>query len=311
MISLNRRSFSLVGVCLGLILAAGCGASAAVGRPTGSPPSGPVNVRAFDALARQEAAAWARSPLAKAWRTGLVVLSPAALSPGPSDGFPSGQDKADFLNGDLVFTGPAPSVRPAGVVTWPGGATMTVPVLSEARTFAELTRSRECPACATTPLDVTAAKPATLAVATSRGMAKVPAWAFTLKGVPGAVIEAALPAGSYLTPGQAARPSAAGLAALGKAFASALAATVSADGRTLTLGLYGGACDSRWGGLGTEAGGAVVVGGWTLIPKSTVVCAAVGVLHTAKIRLPAPVGDRVIIDAATGQPITSLAAVPG
>ena len=153
---------------------------------TASPPPGAVNVGAFDALARQEAAAWARSPLAKAWRSGLVVLSPEdELSSGPSGGFPSGQDKMDFINGNLVFTGPAPSGAPAGVVTWPDGSTMKVPVLSEARTFRELTSSRQCPSCATTPLDVTAAKPTTLAVGTSRGIAKVPAWAFTLKGVSG------------------------------------------------------------------------------------------------------------------------------
>ncbi len=82
-------------------------------RPTASAAAGAVNVGAFDALARQEAAAWARSPLAKAWRTGLVVISPDDLSSGPSGGFPSGQDKADFGNGDLVFTGPRPSGGPA------------------------------------------------------------------------------------------------------------------------------------------------------------------------------------------------------
>jgi hypothetical protein len=332
MVCVERRSFSLLAACLGLVAVAGCaastGSSSAAGptttyvgsmgvpassptaRPAASPPPGTVNVGAFDTLARQEAVAWARSPLAKAWRTGLVVLSPGDLSPGPSDGFPSGQDKADFGDGDLVFTGPAPSDAPAGVVTWRGGSIMKVPVLSEARTFSELTSSRECPSCVTAPLDVTAAKPATLAVATSRGTARVPAWAFTLKGVSGRVIQAALPPGSYVTPGSKGSPSAARLAALGTAFTGALNAAVSADGRTLILRLFGGICDATWGGLETEADGAVVIGGWEIDPHPNAPCAAVGIILTTTVRLPAPVGDRVIIDAWTGQPVTPSPAFP-
>ena len=325
MVGVERRSLSLLAACLGLVAVAGCAASTAsagsssaagpsasapAARSAASPPPGAVNVGAFDALARQEAVAWARSPLAKEWRTGLVILSGDDLSSGPSGGFPSGQDKEDFINGDLVFTGPAPAGEPAGVVTWPDGSTMKVPVLSEARTFGELTSSRECPACVTTPLDVTAAKPATLAVLTSRGVAKVPAWAFTLTGVTGPVIQAALPAGSYATPGSAGRPSAARLAPLGKAFTGAEYPTVSADGRTLTLRLFGSPCDATWGGLATEADGAVVVGGWEVDPNPNAPCPAVGVFLTTQVRLPAPVGDRVIIDASTGQPATPSRAFP-
>ena len=328
MVRFERRSFSLLAVCLGLVAVAGCAASPAragspsaagsattfigsvgvaasspTARSTAGPPPGSVNVGAFDTLARQEAVAWARSPLAKTWRTGLVVLSTDDLSAGPSGGFPSGQDKMDFIDGDLVFTGPAPSGAPAGVVTWSGGSTLKVPVLSEARTFSELTGSRECPSCVTTPLDVTAAKPTTLAVGTSRGTAKVPAWAFTLKGVSGPVIQAALPPGSYVTPGGKGSPSAARLAALGKAFTGAANAAVSAGGRTLTLRLFGGPCDATWGGLETEADGAVVVGGWEVDPNPNVPCLAIGISLTTTVRLPAPVGDRVIIDASTGQPV--------
>ncbi len=187
---------------------------------------------------------------------------------------------------------------------------MKVPVLSVARTFSELTSSRECPSCATTPLDVTAAKPATLAVGTSRGIAKVPAWAFTLKGVSGPVIQAALPPGSYVTPGSKGSPSSARLAALGKAFTGAGIEAVSADGRTLTLRLFGGPCDATWGGLEAEADGAVVIGGWEVDPNPNTPCAAIGIILTTTVRLPAAVGDRVIIDASTGQPVTPSPAFP-
>ena len=209
MVGVERRSFSLLAACLCLVAVAGCTASAGTSSAAGStasPPPGTVNVGAFDALARQEAVAWARSPLAKAWRAGLVVLSTDDLSSGPSGGFPSGQDKADFIDGDLVFTGPAPSGAPVGVVTWPGGSSMKVPVLSEAKTFSELTSSRDCPACVTTPLDVTAAKPTTLAVGTSRGTAMVPAWAFTLKGGVRPGHPGGPPSGELRNPGQQGQP---------------------------------------------------------------------------------------------------------
>src|SRR3984957_310412 len=113
MVRVERRSLPLLAVCLAAAAVAGCAASAVgstaagsaatsvggVGAPvsaptamsTASPPPGAVNVGAFDALARREAVAWARSPLAKAWRTGLVVPAPEdELSSGPGGGFPVG-----------------------------------------------------------------------------------------------------------------------------------------------------------------------------------------------------------------------------
>jgi hypothetical protein len=319
----GRLPLALLACCLSL--AAGCAtasttppASAGVGQPdtpaatgrpvsptppaSSAPPAG-VNVAAFNALARQEASAWVRSPLASAWRTGLVVLSADALSSGPSGGFPSDEDKEAFINGDLVFTGPPPSGAPAGTVTWADGSTMRVPVLSEARVFSALTSSRECPGCVTTPLAVTAARPVTLDVATSRGRASVPAWAFTLKGVQTPVIEAALPPGSYATPYSYGSP-AERLGPVGSAFVGATYARTSADGRTLTLDLPASPCDATWGGLVAETGGVVVIGGWVHDPDPDEPCAAMLVTRTATVRLAAPLGSRLVLDAATGQPVT-------
>jgi hypothetical protein len=264
-----------------------------------------VNVAAFDALARQEASTWTRSPLAKVWRTGLVVLQADDLSSGPSGGFPSGAAKLAFINGNLVFTGPPPSGAPAGVVTWPDGSTMKVPVLSEVRAFSELTASRQCPGCVTTPLAVTAARPTTLDVPTSRGSASVPAWAFTLKGVSAPVIQAALPPGSYVTPYTHGTPKE-NLRPLGTSFVGG-APVWASDDQTLTIGLPGSPCDTTWGGLDAEVGGVVVVGGWMRDPgpgQSDQSCAAVLQLRKVTVRLAAPLGDRVILDAATGQPAT-------
>jgi hypothetical protein len=262
-----------------------------------------VNVAAFNSLARQEASAWARSPLARAWSTGLVVLTADALSSGPSGGFPSDAAKLAFINGDLVFTGAPPTGAPADVVAWPDGSRLRVPVLSEARVFSELTSSRQCPGCATTPLAVTAARPATLDVPTSRGPASVPAWAFTLKGVSAPVIQAALAPGSYITPYTYGSP-AEKLAPLGTAFVGGGPVRPSADGRTLTVGLDASPCDTAWGGLAAEVGGVVVVGGWMHDPNPNAPCAASLVSRTATVRLNAPLDGRLVLDAATGQPVT-------
>ena len=313
-------SFACLLACLGLAAIAGC-AAAAPGQPAGHPASSAsavgsasaaaspspspegVNVAAFEAVARQEATAWARSQLATEWRTGLVVLSAGSLSSGPSGGFPSSAAKLAFVNGDLVFTGQPPSAAPSGVVTWSDGSTMKVQPLSEARVFAELASSRQCPGCATTPLAVTAVRPATMDIATSRGSASVPAWSFTLQGVSASVIQAALPPGSYATLNTDGI-SAEKLRPLGASFVGGATVTPSADGRTLTVGLPGGSCETTWGGLVSETGGVVVVGGWMYNPNLDQACAGVLLLRKVTVHLAAPLGDRVVLDGATGQPVT-------
>jgi hypothetical protein len=310
----------LLAACLASTAVTGCAAAMSDSHPSGGAPptrapssahaaplsSSPpgVNAAAFDALAAQEASAWASSPLAVQWRSGLVVFTAGELTSGPSSGFPSDADKLAFINGNLVFTGPPPSGAPAGLVTWPDGTTMKVPVLSAARALGELTSSKQCPGCATTSLDVTAIRPATLAVETSRGRATVPAWAFTLEGVAAPVIEAALPPGSYVLPGSQGAPPGKELAALGTGFVGAMDATVSADGRTLALRLDGSPCDKTWGGLVDETASAVVIGGWMHDPDPDAPCAAMLVFRTTTVALSAPLAGRVIIDAVTGQPVT-------
>ena len=54
-----------------------------------------------------------------------------------------------------------------------------------------------------------------------------------------------------------------------------------------------------------------MIGGWEVDPNPNIPCAAIGISLATTVRLPAPVGDRVIIDASTGQPVTSSAAFPG
>ena len=317
-----RRQFMLFAACLGVTVLAGCAVGAAqpavggqASSVTSQPPSPAsaaaspqdVNVAAFHALAKQEATTWPQSPLGKVWQTGLVVPVADDLSSGPSGGFPSSETKIAFGNGNLVFTGPRPSGVPAGVVTWPDGSSMKVPVLSETQAFTALKNNTggKCPSCVTTTLAVTAAKPTTMQVPTSRGTASVPAWAFTLQGVSTPVIQAALPAGSYVTEYSSRQP-AEQLGPLGQGFVGAVAATPAAGGRTLTLMLEGSPCDTTWGGLVTEVGDVVVAGGWMHDAHPAAPCAASLVGRTVTVRLAKPLGDRVVLDAATGLPTSQV-----
>ena len=291
-------------------------ASPPAARPA-SPPTSPnpsaslsltgVNVAAFNALARQEASAWPNSALGKVWKTGLVIPVADDLSSGPSGGFPSVETKIAFGNGNLVYTGSPPKGAPAGVVTWADGSSMKVPVLSEAQVFSALKNNTagRCPSCATTPLAVTAAQPTTMQIPTSRGTASVPAWAFTLQGVSMPVIQAALRPGSYVTQYSSHQP-AEQLGPLGNGFVGAVAATPAAGGRTLTLMLEGSPCETTWGGLVAEAGDVVVVGGWMHDPHPDAPCAASLVGRTVTVRLAKPLGDRVILDAATDSPTSQV-----
>lgn len=312
-----RRRFMLLVASLGVTALAGCavGATPAVGGQASAPASSAravpssqgVAVGAFRALARQEASDWPQSPLGKVWKTGLVIPSADYLTSVPSRGFSSGEAKLAFGNGNLVYTGPPPSGAPAGVVTWPGGSTTKVPVLSEAQVFSALKNNTvgRCPGCKTTPVAVTGAQPATMAVPTSRGKASVPAWAFTVNGVLGPVVRAAIPPGSYVLEDSVRQPTQ-NLGPLGKAFVGITAATLSGhDGRTLKMTLASGPCGpaATWGGLVAEVGDVVVVGGWMHDPHPGVACAAVLIETQVTVRLAAPLGDRVILDAATGLPV--------
>lgn len=280
----------------------GSPSSARAGGPAASPgatslPAG-VNVAAFDARARKVISAWAGSPLARAWRTGLVLLPQGPLTWGPTGGFPSSADKLAFIDGALVFTGRPPAAYPDPRVTWAGGRGMKVRALGALSTFHNLLSTGSCPACMH-PLHVTGARPVTATVATNKGQAEIPAWAFTIQGVATPVIQAALAPGSYATvPSRIGSPWAPPRALVGSAGARPLS-----GGRTLQVMVPASPCDTRWGALVYATASAVVVGGWTYDPNPDAPCAASLILRGATVRLGAPLAGRVILDAAAGVPV--------
>ena len=97
---------------------------------------------------------------------------------------------------------------------------------------------------------MTGAQPGVVTVRTSRGLASVPAWRFTVAGLGWPVSEVAVARNVLVVlPGYGpVRPRAGTPPGRDTPGVSGLTA-VSADGRTLTLSFTGSACDAAWGAM--------------------------------------------------------------
>lgn len=307
-----RPAISRTAVLLVAVLAvAACGSQRAA-QPgtagTASQAAGQNGPAAFVSRARQVTAQWDRSAAARAWRTGLVLMSASDLTTMPRNaGFSSGGEKDAFGSGHFRLAGALPAAPLPGVVRWADGSTLRLPLLTARAAFGELATQRPCGgpgACG--QLTVTGAEPGAVTIATSRGMASVPAWHFTVAGLGWKVSEVAvarsalvaLPDYGPTVPAGQNTPGVSGLTA------------VSADGRTLTVGLIGGACDAAWGAYRYETSTTVVAGSWQKPSPGNGPCPAVGLFRTARVRLARPLGTRVVLDVASGLPLVSRSRVP-
>lgn len=268
------------------------------------PAAGQDGPAAFAARARQVTVQWERSAAARAWRTGLVLLDPSDLTPVPSGaGFGSQGQKDAFGSGHFRLAGTLPAQPLAGLVRWADGTTLRLPLLTARAAFAELAAQRRCggpSACG--QLTVTGAQPGVVTVHTSRGLAHVPAWRFTVAELGWQVSEVAVARSALVVvPGYGPIPPA-GQNTPGVNVLTA----VSADGGTLTLSFIGSACDAGWGAYRYESNATVVVGSWEKPSAGNTPCPAVGMPRTARVTLSRPLGTRVVLDVASGLPL-----VPG
>ena len=290
-----RHRLALLAACLGVSAVAGC-AVASPGQPAGgtarrsaaapasaapasavaSPPAarpaspatspGPspsasqmgVNVAAFDALARQEASAWPNSALGKVWKTGLVIPVADDLSSGPSGGFPSGETKIAFGNGNLVLQRPAEG-RASGSSPGPTGENEGV-LLDEAQVFRALKQHRgQVPRLRDDAARRHCRYSRRPASSPRAGHRQRPGLGIHAAGRVRAGHPGGAPAGQLrhaVLPPPATRASSARSARSRSGRRDA-----AADGRTLTLTLEGSPCETSWGGLVAEAA-LVVAGGW-------------------------------------------------
>jgi len=265
-----------------------------------SPTAGHNGPAAFVTRARQVTAQWERSAAARAWRTGLVLLDASDLTPIPRDqGFSSQREKDAFGSGHFRLAASLPAQPLAGVVRWADGTTLRLPSLAAGAAFAELAAQRPCGSSACGQLIVTGAQPGVVTVRTSRGLASVPAWQFTVAGLGWPVSEVAIARSAFVVlPGYGPIPP----AGQNTPGVSGLTA-VSADGRTLTVGFIGSACDAAWGAYRYESGGTVVAGSWERPSGGNTPCPAVGMPRTARVTLARPLGTRIVLDVASGLPL--------
>ena len=298
-------------VAVAALAVAACGSQRAV-PPAASratpPAAGQNGPAAFVARARQVTGQWDRSAAARIWRTGLVLMDGSDLTPVPSGaGFSSQQEKDAFGSGHFKLAGTLPAGPLPGLVRWANGSTLRLPLLTARAAFAELAAQRPCGgpyACG--QLTVTGAQPGAVTVRTSRGLASVPAWRFTVAGLGWRVGEVAVARNALaVLPGYGPIPPA------GQNTPGVNAMTaVSTDGRTLTLSFTGSACDAAWGAYRYESNATVVVGSWEKPSAGNTPCPAVGMPRTARVTLARPLGARVILDVASGLPLVSGFQIP-
>lgn len=313
-----RRILALLGLPL-VVTAAGCA-------PAGSDPAdGPSATgperrwEAFDQRAAEVAEAWRPAP---AWRTGYVPLQdPTVLLGDPK--FTSDTEVA-FRAGWYSDQIEVPAARPpAGTIRFPDG-TMTTPLVSAAEAYRQLDQGDPPPcegrpkapaptiepgpdgtvsspvATACVPLTVTAVKLGTAGVRTSRGVADVPAWLFTVEELAAPVARVAVAPQSVTPvpePTAPTRPGPDGVVGAQH--------TERVDGARLTYVLGVGACDTGITPLVQERADVVVVGGGVV--RATGVCTDQLKLEPVTVTLKAPLGGRPVLDVLTGQVLTQQA----
>ncbi|PWU47918.1 hypothetical protein DLJ46_13305 [Micromonospora globispora] len=324
-----RRTIALLG--LPLLMAVGCApADSAPARPSSGSPD--QRREAFDQRAAEVAARWRPGP---AWTTGYVPLQEGTVLTG-DPGFTPDTETA-FRAGWYRDQIPLPAAKPGdGSIQFPDG-TLRVPLVSAAEAYAQLDQG-DPPPCdgrpkepgstggpgrpkdggptiepgpdgpvsspvqtACIPLTVIAVKLGTASVRTSRGVAEVPAWLFTVDELktPVARVAVAPSAVAAVPPGDG--PT--GPVPDGVVGAESLDA---ADGTRLDYRLAVGACDTAITPRVLERDDVVVVGG--SVTRSTGVCTLQLVLKPVTVTLKAPLGTRPVLNVSSGAPLTCTAA---
>ncbi|WP_369199295.1 hypothetical protein [Streptomyces sp. PU-14G] len=174
-------------------------------------------------------------------------------------------------------------------MTFVKGGSLTRPLKGAEESFEALVRSSAQPR-----LRVTGAKLGEMSVTTSRGTAKVPAWLFSLEGYDTPLKQAAvIPSGLPRSP---VRPVAGGPSRLDGLV------RYSVDERAVTVISSHGDCDDGSAVDVLETSRSVVLSAFVKGRRGGL-CTKQAKLQQVTVRLAQPVGDRVLLDAHTGQPV--------
>ncbi|MEU6826653.1 hypothetical protein ABZ921_39125 [Streptomyces atriruber] len=278
----------LAGVALSGALVA---AASACGKQEAAPADGTDD--ALAARARQVAEAWDGSAAAAAWRTGYHPTRETVQL--PRGGLRGRADEQAFEDGRFVLRGELPGPEPRdGRVRWPGGATLTRPLVGADESYRRLARSR---GAGKPHLTVTGVERGEMRMATSRGPATVPAWLYTLDGYASPLRQAAV------LPSKPPRPPIGRAHDLPGLPLDRLVRT-AADGRSVTVIALHGACDDGAAVNALETAGSVVLAS-SVKGADDGICTTQAKMQRVTVELDRPVGDRVLLDAHTGRPVRS------
>ncbi|GAA3510339.1 hypothetical protein FHR32_003450 [Streptosporangium album] len=251
----------------------------------------------FQDRAREVMDRWRGSEIDRAWRDGFVPLAGLDIAPEwlhiPDWVGVSKTNGAWALDVDLPAESPTSTQ-----LRWPDGSTMTVPLITAATAYVELSKpddfiEEDCPPDGCTTLRVTGAEPSDVPLLTSRGMIQVPAWHFTVKGVEEKFIYAAIPPSattSRPTPQEG---------EYGEVMAFE---PVPGKPRDLLLQFGHGACDDIHGARVHETRDIVVVD--VDVTFSGGSCQDILLFAQTTITLSKPLGSRILLDSGTGLPVT-------
>jgi hypothetical protein len=291
-----RRIVALAAAAL-VALATACAQTPSGGTAApAAPPSAAVN--AFHHRAAEVADAWERAGLTKSSRLGFVPLDPDRIVLPADPGFTAASKRAFTARFFTTHTKP-PKAPARGHVTFLDGTSMAVGLVSPADALADLTKTTGDPCNGCQPLEITKIALGAVTVLTMRGNASVPAWMLTIAGLKA-------PFGYMAVADADTKPipksSAPGMAAARQHGIVGAANLISVDGTTVRFTLGVGDCDENITPLVYETADTVVLGGWVTTP--TGVCDLLLKAQPVMITVARPVGDRALLDALTGEPLT-------
>lgn len=282
----SRSVSLLVGVTLsavGLAAVSGCGSQKAT-------VSGDTDV--LTDRARQVAKAWDGSAAAAAWRAGYYPMGEAVQL--PQGGLRSQADKQAYENRNFVLRGELPGTGPKhGKVTWVGDGEIARPLVSVDESYRTLVSTH---VSGEPHLTVTGAELGEMTIATSRGPATVPAWLFTLDGYATPLKQAAAePSKRPPSPIKAARDI--------PGYPLNRLIRITDDGRSVTVVALHGVCDDGAEVDVLETRGSVVLSATVKGHEDGSTCTKQARMQQVTVKLERSVGDRVLLDARTGQPV--------
>ncbi|MFC8262290.1 hypothetical protein ACFUNF_32905 [Streptomyces sp. NPDC057291] len=242
--------------------------------------------------ARKVAAAWDGSTAAAAWRAGYYPMGETVQL--PQGGLRSQADMQAYDDQSFVLRGKLPDTWPKDVrVTWAGSGPVTRSLVGPDESYKALAGAG---LNGKPHLTVTGAKLGEMSVATSRGPAAVPAWLFTLDGYASPLKRAAaVPSKPPRPPIRPARDI--------PGYPINRLVQIAADGRSVTVVALHGVCDDGPVVDVLETRGSVVLSASVKYRKDGGDCTKQARMQQVTVKLERPVGDRVLLDAPTGQPV--------